>query len=137
MGEQGSFDPALFGFEETGSKRVKRITKPDGCYVKLAYSGGRTRCRLTLDGATARSIHDSFGDRVSVATNKRGALMLHRGNSFKVSEPSRRTGSRSISIESLASPLRGLFGECGNFHYDIVWDSDEMVILNPRHVFGI
>lgn len=137
MGEQGSFNPALFGFEDTGTKKVKRITKPDGCYVKLTDSGGRTRCRLTLDGVTAKSVHESFGDRVSVATDKRGALMLHRGSSFKLGEPSRRTGSRSIAVESLASTLRGLLGECGNHHYDVVWDSDEMVILNPRTDLGL
>lgn len=132
MGRQESFDPTIFGFEEPMVRRTaRRVTKPSGCYIKLSEGGGRARCRLTLDARTAKSVHESFGGRVSVATDKRHALMIYRGSDLKLSDQSNRTGSRSISMEGLARKLLDAFGECGNYWYEVVWDTEQMVILKP------
>ncbi len=129
---QGSFDPSMFGFEESLTRRTtNRVMKPTECFIKISEHGGRARCRLTLDAKTATSVHESFGDRVSVASDKRRAIMIHAGDDLKVSDPSNRTGARSISVECMARKMLEAYGEPGNYWYEVVWDDEHMVILKP------
>ena len=129
---QGTFDPSVFGFEESLTRRTtERVTKPNGCFIKLTENDGRARCRLTLDAKTAASVHTSFGDRVSLATDKRRAIMVHAGDDLKVSNPSKRTGVRTISADGMARTMLDKFGEPGNYWYEVVWDDERMVILRP------
>lgn len=129
------FNPEEFGFKIVGSSGGDR--GKNFCYLRISHrtEGDRREAnvRLVLDEETTDCALELFGDRVNVAVDESGRVVLYKGKSRKLARVSKSKGKRVISLCSECDFLLSLFGMDTVTEYTAkIWAKGEAILLTPK-----
>lgn len=129
------FNPEDFGFTPLNAKKASCHRK-DYCYLSVRKeNAGRhsEKLVLVLDSETTDMCKAMFGERVSVATNDEGKIVLYKGEMRALSVSKTSLKRCTISMDVECEKIKGIIGNFSTYRYDAkVYGLGEAVLLTPK-----
>ena len=121
------FNPKDHGFAPVGST----MRDSTYCYVRIGRHGKYGRATLMLDAWNTAAASRMFGDRVGVAIDDAGRIVLYAGTARKLSKVAN-TDRASVSIDVERGRLVGALGKFSVMRYDAEpFAGGEAILLTP------